>query len=452
LPRHFDSINWDSLGAILRVRGFPEKWCTWMQAIFDTSRSAVVLNGIPGRWICCRRGLRQGDPLSPYLFLLVTDVLQRMIQQDEVLEHPICDGMPPVILQYADDTLILFRADIAAAKRLRSILDMFATATGLVINFHKSTLIAMHVDDDTVAAVRDALGCSLESFPQNYLGLPLSCEKLNLAAFAPLIAKADRYLSGWRAILLSPGGRVVLINAILDALPTYAMAALLLPPTIVKALDALRYSFLWDASEQVSGAWCLVAWDAVCHPKDEGGLGIRSLADQNRCLLIKLPHRLHAVDDNPWARWVWWVAGDRPASALAARNLPGGHWKALYDIVPLYCSISKVQLGADGRCGFWLDEWLPLGALHAAMPALYSHATDVHISVKDVLRLGLSTVLVPRLTTVAEAERRCLATLLDSVRLNDTPDVRVLTRCGSPSGRLRSVELYKLVGFGGMQV
>jgi hypothetical protein len=169
----FDSINWDSLDAILRVRGFPEKWCTWMQAIFDTSRSAVVLNGIPGRWICCRRGLRQGDPLSPYLFLLVTDVLQRMIQHNEVLEHPIWDGMPPVVLQYADDTLILFRADVAATKRLRSILDMFAAAMGLVINFHKGTLIAMHVDNDTVAAVRDALGCSLESFPQNNLGLPL---------------------------------------------------------------------------------------------------------------------------------------------------------------------------------------------------------------------------------------------------------------------------------------
>jgi hypothetical protein len=73
--------------------------------------------------------------------------------------------------------------------------------------------------------------------------------------------------------------------------------------------------------------------------------------------------------DNPWARWVWRVARDRPASALAARNLPGGHWKALCDLVPLYRSISKVHLG-DGGCGFWLDGWLPLGALHAAMPAL----------------------------------------------------------------------------------
>jgi hypothetical protein len=113
-----------------------------------------------------------------------------------VLEHPLVDGAPPVVLQYVDDTLVIFRASVAAAHRLRSILDSFALATGLVINFHKSTLVPMHVDGDAVAAVRDALGCALEGFPQSYLGLPLSCDKLNLAAFAPLIAKADRYLSG----------------------------------------------------------------------------------------------------------------------------------------------------------------------------------------------------------------------------------------------------------------
>jgi hypothetical protein len=240
-----------------------------------------VLNEILGHWISCRRGLRQGDPLSPYLFLLVADVLQCMIQQDGVLEHPLCDGMPPVILQYVDDMLVLFRADAAAARRLKNVLDMFAAATGLVINFHKSTLVSMHADSAMVDEVRGVLGCTLESFPQNYLGLPLSCKKLSATAFAPLIAKADRYMSGWRVALLSAGGRIVLITAVLNALPTYAMAALSFHPAVVKKLDALRRAFLWAAMEKVSGAQCLVAWDAVCRPKAEGGLGIRALAEQN---------------------------------------------------------------------------------------------------------------------------------------------------------------------------
>jgi hypothetical protein len=122
----------------------------------------------------------------------------------------------------------------------------------------------MSVDDEGMRLAAAALGCTLEGFPQTYLGLPLSAEKLTLTDFVPLIAKADRYLSDWRALLLSPAGCLVLVNAVLDSLPTHAMAAMQLPLAIIKALDALRCAFLWDAGERVSGAKCLVAWDKVC--------------------------------------------------------------------------------------------------------------------------------------------------------------------------------------------
>jgi hypothetical protein len=355
-----------------------------------------------------------------------------------------------VVLQYADDTLVIFRASVAAAHRLRVILDSFALATGLVINFHKSTLVPMHVDGDTVAAVRDALGCALEGFPQSYLGLPLSCDKLNLAAFAPLIAKADRYLSGWRAVLLSAGGRLVLINAVLDALPTYAMAAMILPPPVIKALDALRRAFLWAATERVSGAQCLVAWLDVCRPKEEGGLGIRSLHVQNRCLLTKLLHRLHSGLDSPWARWVWGMVGERPLTERSARELPGSHWASLCDLVPLYRSVSTVKLGDGAHCAFWHDNWLPSGALAATAPALYSHTTDAHASVAAVLHRGLDSVLVPRLTATGARERAVVLGLLAAVALSGDADVRVLTRCKTPSGRLRSSELDRLCCYGGV--
>jgi hypothetical protein len=122
----------------------------------------------------------------------------------------------------------------------------------------------MDIPAEDVAAIQSALGCRVEGFPQTYLGLPLSYEKLTLTNFTMLIAKVDKYLSGWCALLLSSAGRVVLLNAVLDAIPTFAMGALELPPALLRAIEALRRAFLWNVADRAFGAKCLVAWDEGC--------------------------------------------------------------------------------------------------------------------------------------------------------------------------------------------
>jgi hypothetical protein len=222
----------------------------------------------------------------------------------------------------------------------------------------------MHVAPEILDGIQAALTCRVEGFPQTYRGLPLSVEKLRLSAFNPLIAKVDKYLWGWRALLLSAAGRLVLLDAVLDALPTFAMGALELPPGVLAALDRLRRAFRWVATNKVSGAQCLVAWERVCRPKSEGGLGVRSIADQNTYLMLKLLHRLHCAPHESWPWWVWESQAGLPLDRDdSVTTLCGAHWTSLRRLLPLYRCISRVKIGDGTRAAFWLDWWLPSGPL-----------------------------------------------------------------------------------------
>ncbi|XP_073353930.1 uncharacterized protein [Aegilops tauschii subsp. strangulata] len=432
------------------ARGFPALWCDWMDLILKSSRSAVLLNGVPGKWFQTRCGLRQGDPISPYVFLIVADVLQRLIRRDDLMRHPLVEGAPPLVLQYADDTLIIMRACPSAAARLHALIDDFAAATGLIINYSKSTLVPMGVDADTLAAVVAVMVCWVEGFPQTYLGLPLCCHKLALADFHFIIDKVDRYLAGWRARLLSPAGRLVLINAVLDALPSYAMGALKLPPKVTRVLDSLRRAFLWNAVERASGAQCLVAWDQVCRAKEEGGLGVRDLATQNISLLLKVLHRLHSMPLSRWASWVWSSLGERLLLDARGSSLAGEHWVCLRGLVPLYRSLSRVDVGDGRTIAFWEDHWLPCGPIRTAFPALASHATCREVSVWAICTLGLDAALVPRLSVVAARERLVLLPLVEHGWGGAVggDDRRRLVLC-EKEDKLASGAAYRLLRLGG---
>jgi hypothetical protein len=176
----FDTVNWESLLSILRARGFNSKWCQWISQVLSTSLTAVLINVCPGPWFSCHKGLRQGELMSLYLFLLVADVLQMLIKHDGRVRHPLVDASCPV-LQYADDTLLLLRGELSDVCRLKVLLEQSANATSLKINFDKSTTVPMHMPEDALPACVQALGCRQEGFPQTYLlGLPLSSSKLNL--------------------------------------------------------------------------------------------------------------------------------------------------------------------------------------------------------------------------------------------------------------------------------
>nr|XP_051222255.1 uncharacterized protein LOC127340554 [Lolium perenne] len=229
------------------------------------------------------------------------------------------------------------------------------------------------------------------------------------------------------------------------------MGALELPPGVTTALDRLRRAFLWAATDRVTGAKCLVAWEWVCRSKEEGGLGVRSLPVQNACLLTKLLHRLHCATDESWPRWVWRSLDGLPLDD-AARSTPlsGMHWASLLRLLPLYRAISRVAVRDGKRTSFWCDHWLPLGTLESAMPELFSHCSSPSATVRHVLDAGLDSTLVARLSAKAARQRETLLPILSRVRLTDGADSRSLPLCARGE-RLSTSSLYRLCTNGGVR-
>lgn len=126
---------WTSLLKILQHHKFPSRWYTWIEKLLHTGKIVVLLDGCPWPWINCKLGLRQDDPLSHYLFIIVADLLQRLNTNQPVVLRPLKKNLPSNILEYDDDTLIVLLSSLTSASSLKKILDNYAMAIGLQINF-----------------------------------------------------------------------------------------------------------------------------------------------------------------------------------------------------------------------------------------------------------------------------------------------------------------------------
>jgi hypothetical protein len=132
----------------------------------------------------------------------------RKAYEDGLLTHPIENGAPLPVLQYADDTLLILRGSIQQATFAKSILDAFALFTGLTIKFQKSTFVPLHMTQQDSVQVASIFGCTPSTLPCTYLGLPLSMSKNLRTMLQPVIQRVDSRLPGWMPRMLGSGARI----------------------------------------------------------------------------------------------------------------------------------------------------------------------------------------------------------------------------------------------------
>lgn len=161
--RAFDHISWSFLIQLVKARGFGDRWCGWINLLLQSSSTMILLNGVPGNTINCKRGLRQGDPLSPLLFILCVDVLYNMMQRavdSNAISAVGLENLKVHTLQFADDTLMFFDGSLRTAAAIKLILEGFSESSGLNINYNKSALIPINLPPDQAALLSSFFGCS----------------------------------------------------------------------------------------------------------------------------------------------------------------------------------------------------------------------------------------------------------------------------------------------------
>lgn len=211
--------------------------------LLSTATTKVLLNGQPGDMIEHRCGLRQGDPLSPMLFILVMDVLNRLFAKASAdgLLQPI--GHPTIRYQcsmYADDVILFASPTISEAQAIARILDIFGNSSGLRTNIAKCSITPIFCADEVLTEIQAVLPCQVSQFPITYLGVPMSTSAIPRACFRPLIDKVAAKLSNWKGPLMPKIRRLVLTKDVLSTIPTYTIMASQLPVWAIDEIDTIR--------------------------------------------------------------------------------------------------------------------------------------------------------------------------------------------------------------------
>jgi hypothetical protein len=247
----YDSVDWGFLDYLLGRFCFNEKWRGWMKACVFGGNMSILVNGSLTEEISIRRGLKQGDPLAPLLFLIVADGLGALMRKAVEISRfkPFkvgVEGLSVSLLQYADDTLCIGEATIDNLWTIKAVLRGFEMASGLKANFWKSSLMGVNVPNDFMEMASMFLNCRLGHVPFKYLGLPVGANPRCMSTWKPMLDVIRRRISSWGNKYLSFGGRIVMLNAVLNAIPIFYLSYMKMPCSVWLEMVKIQRKFLWS--------------------------------------------------------------------------------------------------------------------------------------------------------------------------------------------------------------
>lgn len=366
LRKAFDSVDWNFILEILVAANLPHRFVNWIRQCITSPTFSINVNGSLCGHFRGSKGLRQGYPLSPSLFVIAMEILARLLENKfadgSIGYHPKASDVKISSLAFADDLMIFYDGKPSSLTGITSVLTSFKSLSGLEMNTEKSAVYTAGLDDSEAEDTR-AFGFVNSTFPFRYLGLPLLHRKLRKADYSPLIDKIASRFSHWATKTLSFAGRLQLISSVIYSTVNFWLSSFILPKCCLKLIEQMCNRFLWKNDiEKKSGI--KVSWTNICLLKAEGGLGLRNFWTWNKTLNLRLIWMLFAKRDS---LWVAWNHSTRLQNAnFWTVDVASHHswiWKALLALRPLAKRFLRSTVGNGQNLSYWYDHWNKLGPL-----------------------------------------------------------------------------------------
>ncbi|GJX71932.1 RNA-directed DNA polymerase, eukaryota, reverse transcriptase zinc-binding domain protein [Tanacetum coccineum] len=391
----YDSVRWDFLDDVLSKFGFGEKWRKWIHCCLHSSKGSIIINGSPTDEFQFGKGLKQGDLLSFFLFLLIMESFHISFQR--VVDAGMFQGIKIGGLVnlshmfYADDAVFVGEWSESNLSSLVHVLDCFHKVSGLKINMSKSKIMGIEVDSGRVSSAAFKLGCLVFKTPFLYLGSYVGGEMHRFQSWDDIVDRVRRRLSKWKMKMLSIGGRLTLVKSVLGSMPIFHMSMFKVPTGTLRTLESIRGKF-FNGHETSSKKVSWVQWNKVLAPKVNGGLGVSSLYALNRGLLFKWVWRFLSHDSTLWTRVIKAIHGDDGNIDGIPRNGANSCWVNIINEIKVLAkkginlmNFMRMKLGNGVSTLFWDDGWCEGGRLKVRFPRAYALETCKRITAGNKL-------------------------------------------------------------------